>query len=138
MKTESIELYVRAFIEAVGRPVVEKLESETGQPIAATVAVIESGRIVVTSSVPEGRMEGDRAVGELRLTFRERFTSVSFEAQAILRGLAPDTGYSGFLLQGKIVGSGESFQIKLTGRTNLYNDWEWRPTFRCTTDEVSK
>jgi hypothetical protein len=66
----------------------------------------------------------------------ERFHSVTFEAQAILHGLAPDTGYSGFLLHGRITGASDALSAKLTGRTNTYHVWEWQPFFRCAADKL--
>ncbi|MBN8628239.1 MAG: hypothetical protein J0M17_22395 [Planctomycetes bacterium] len=129
---------VNKFVETIGRPIIEKIENETGQPIAATVLVIEGGHVAFTAKIPEASLEGARASGEIRLVFKERTNSISFDGQAILQRLAEDTGYSGFLLHGKIKSADGSLRAELTGRTITYNVWDWQPAFRCTTDKSTK
>lgn len=138
MNKETLGQLVDVFIQTIGRPVVAELEKESGQPIAATVSVVEGGHVVHTANIPEGDLSGTRATGEVRLRLQERTASISIEGQAILRGLAESTGYSGFLLHGKITRNDDSLSAKLTGRTNTYNVWDWQPAFRCATDESTK
>jgi hypothetical protein len=138
MKNETLQQLLGTFVQTIGRPVIEKIENETGQPIAATVLAIDGGRVLATAAIPEGELHGTRATGEVRLTFRERANSITFEGQAILHGVAEGTGYSGFLLYGKFTVADDQVSAKLNGRTITYNEWEWQPTFRCATDEVSK
>ena len=138
MNNQALEQYAALFVQTVGRPVISRLENETAQPIVASLLVVHDGRVEFSARIPEGEARGALATGEVRLKFRERAVGVTFEAQAILRGLAPDTGYSGFLLQGRITGTPEALQSKLGGQTNTYNVWDWRPEFRCASDDVPK
>jgi len=135
MNNETLQQLVDTFIQTIGRPVVAELEKESGQLIAATVSVVEGGHVIFTANIPESDLRGTCATGELRLRLQERTASISIDGQAILRGLAESTGYSGFLLRGKITCNDDSLSANMTGRTNTYNVWDWQPAFRCATDE---
>ena len=138
MNNEALPQIVNEFVESIGRPVIEKLENETRQPIAVSVTVIDRGSIIFTSAIPSGSLNGAPATGELRLALKERTNSVSFDGQAVLRHLADGTGCSGFLLHGKIGQIDGSFKAELRGRTMTYNVWDWQPAFRCATDDSTK
>lgn len=125
-----LEVLRDTVIAEVILPALMKLEEETGQPIKVRVSV-RSGQSLMIQEICTRPTECDAAAtGEARVVLKEIGpTSINIAAESILHGLAPESGFSGFSLRGKLEFSGGRWSARLTAHTNRYNVWDWRKEF---------
>lgn len=124
---ETVRRCVGAVLNAVLEPALVELENEAGQRICVDVRV---ARPVNTSRISRGQCESPTATGEIRIALKESLAGkIGFSCQAVIRGLSPSTGFSGFSMEGRVDLAPGGDKIRLKGRTNHYNQWEWRPEF---------
>lgn len=123
---------VGLFISEVLSPALADLEAETGQTIRAVVNVMDGGRVVRSVEIPSSSARPEEAArAEVRVIFSEPTSAEasSFRSQAIIEGLAADTGFSGLAIRGRIRVSGKPRTATVTGRSNRYNVWRWEHEF---------
>lgn len=126
MNEETVRRCVDAVVSAVLEPALTDLEKEAGQRISVDVRVAYPATTLRISCNHDDK--GATATGEIRISLKESFSgAVGFSCQAIIRELMPSTGFSGFSLDGKIDLDAGGDKVRLKGRTNHYNQWDWRP-----------
>lgn len=129
---QDMEVSIRvadALMVSVLQPVLSGLAREAQQPIGVKVLLSFQGEWAERSlKVDAG--EGSIASGEIRVLVKTSQDGFRFDVEAILNGLAPGTGFSGFSLKGKLEPNKGELVSKLTGRSNRYNVWEWSRAFR--------
>ena len=132
MTLESSENVLDAFVREFAEPMMRDLGQEARQPIDVVVLRFEGDKTIQRQqfTVPCNSPNATMAMGELRVLFRVSNGEGSFIAQAVFKELAPETGFSGFAVRGKIRSNNETKQVRVTARTNRYNDWEWDREFR--------
>lgn len=111
-------------------PAFETLKHETGQEIRVVIMI--AAREGLVSRLEYGAVEGAiGAVGEVRVRLIDGIPDAPtrFCCQAIIKGLAPATGFSGFSLTGKIDTLAGAGEVHLRSRTNHYNQWQWSGEF---------
>lgn len=116
--------------EKVVFPILLELEKETSQPIQAKTSLLFSGEVMTRDIATRAGETNGLANGEVRIVVKDSVSvdSFRFSAEAIFRGLAPGTGFSGFSITGKLTFGAEVVPT-LTGRVNRYNVWSWRKDF---------
>ena len=121
---ESKELYERIVQEAVV-PFLTRVSNQTETEISCEVKVGADGQWIEFGKI--GSPEEGSGVGEIRIDLKPLFAKgrYRFEVEAIVKGVAPKTGFSGFHLRGK-VGRGEGkVELVKEGETTYYNVWNW-------------
>jgi hypothetical protein len=127
MSQETIQRCMDAMTREVLEPALGELEAEAGQRIRVELRVASPA---TTARISRDQVENATATGEIRIALKESFGgAIRFGCQAVIRGLAPSTGFSGFSMEGKIELDLGEVKVHLKGRTNHYNQWEWRPDF---------
>lgn len=119
-----------ALLTSVLQPVLSDLAREAQQPIAVKVLLrfqAESAERSLNVDAGEGN---STATGEIRVVVKTGQEGFRFDAEAILVGLSPGTGFSGFYLKGTLKLHEGKPVSKLTGRSNRYNVSEWSRAFR--------
>jgi hypothetical protein len=118
----------RVFVEAIV-PVLRACESSLGWPIVAdlTVWVRDDPRssLAVTST---GIGSSDPPTsGEIRLRFRRTIDPhrTLFRAEAILPGVRPKKGFSGFTIRGDVRQAGDAITVRDRGGAYRHNVWTW-------------
>lgn len=119
-----------ALMASVLRPVLSELAQEAQQPIGVKVLLSFQGEWAQRSLNVDAGEGKNIASGEIRVLVKTGRDGFRFDAEAILNGLSPGTGFSGFYLQGKLELNEGKPVSKLTGRSNRYNVWEWSRAFR--------
>lgn len=128
------EVLLNCAVGDVVGPLLLSLVQETGQEIEAAVLLHYQGKTVRQDWPGSGdEVATEKMVrGQVRVLVkdaesRERFR---FMAEAILEGLAPGSGFSGFSIQGVIDLGGAMPSAVLKTHTNQYNVWTWGKAFR--------
>lgn len=127
-----------ALVNVVLRPVVTELAEEALQPIRVKVVACLRGKCVERElNVQSGGECASAADGEIRVLLKESDSNFNFVVEAILKGLAPGTGFSGFSVRGKLRLDEGQYYSKLSGRTNRYHVWAWSKDLRFDARSIS-
>jgi hypothetical protein len=119
-----------AVISEVILPALMKLDEETNQSIKAKVSIRWQSSWIAEEIRTRPIQSESAAVGEVRVVLKQTTANnVSMSAVAILKGLSPGSGFSGFSLRGKLEFAADKWSAKLTAHTNRYNVWEWGKEF---------
>lgn len=122
------------FVEAVLLPILDELHQETGQQLHLAVLLSGVGDQPVRRTVESApsRKGQDAAEGDIRVLLQLSSDAgvARFEAEAVIKGLSPGSGFSGFSLRGKIDLGAQPPKARLFAKTNRYNVWSWGRKFR--------
>src|SRR5262245_57291201 len=124
---------MKALVENVVVPVFSELSKEAGQQRISIRVLLKSGdETAAEQIVVPGGGSGPVADGEMRIIYRSPLDAATgrFLAEAIVKDLAPPSGYSGFSMDGKLYREGSQCRSSIGARTNRYNVWEWGRKFR--------
>jgi hypothetical protein len=102
-------------------PIVRDIESQLKEPLPA--------RVTYRSPPTEFMMGAGEPRGEIRLVCKSLFRPGSFRvfAEAVYRGVAPSTGFSGFKLSGNVRMDGDIARAaEQYTYTIRYNVWEFK------------
>ena len=127
-----LQCMLESVIDLALRPLVAELSQETGQSILLKVTAVDSG-YAPSASLYVGKTGAEDAAtvsGEIRVVFKDPVRPSRFSVEAILDGLAPGTGYSGFSMRGRVRLDDGGPSVKVNGHTNRYNVREWGQEFR--------
>lgn len=120
-----------ALMDSVIQPIVLELAQEAKQPIGVKVVTCFRGGCAERKLNVQAGEGKDAADGEIRVLLKESGQNdFGFAIEAILRGLSPGTGFSGFSLRGKLKLDEGRRSSQVTGRSNRYNVWSWSKDFR--------
>lgn len=120
-----------ALVGSVIQPIVLELAQEAKQPISVKVVTCFRGGCAEQPLNVQAGEGKDAADGEIRVLLKESGQNdFGFAVEAILRGLSPGTGFSGFSLRGKLRSDEGRHSSRLTERSNRYNVWSWSKDFR--------
>ncbi len=126
-----VQSMLECVIEFAVCPLVEELCKETGQSMLLKLEIVNSVPVIAATLRVGAGADGLAAVhGEVRVVFKELVHPSRFSVEAILDGLAPGTGYSGFSMRGKVRLKDGGSPLRMTGYTNRYNVREWSRDFR--------
>ncbi len=108
--------------------VLKRLCTERQQSCKLQVKCLAEGEFSTERMLEAGA--GEMAFGEARIVLRSGFrtNSVKVQLKAVIRGLAPATGFSGFFSEGRIEfhESGELLKLPTVFE---YNRWSFLPPF---------
>lgn len=112
--------------EQIG-PTLRRVEEEIGASLVLTMSVWTNGlRGPVLLLRPEGGKDAAHH-GEGRISFNETFVSgrYLFAAETIFRGVKPESGFSGFSINGEATVGSSGVTTKCRGWVIRYGVWEW-------------
>lgn len=125
----NVERCIELLMRTIFVPALNQLEEETGQRLNVGVCCLVDRQIVARSVYGPQELH-DSASGEVRCVLTEsRQGLFNFSCQAIIKGLQLGTGYSGFSLQGKLDFTEPAGNVRIRGRANHYNVWDWKKTY---------
>ncbi|PHM76855.1 hypothetical protein Xcab_02557 [Xenorhabdus cabanillasii JM26] len=109
------------------QPFLIKLAKEVGQEIKVNIIGKFDNDLVETEYVSPTYTGKGKSHGEVKVMFKEAFPErYRFTAEAVIYNLKPSSGYSGFVMKGRLVfNNGECEFGPLPGR-NKYNFWGWQ------------
>ena len=126
-----VKLLLDAVVGLTMQPIIRELANEAKQPIRVKVVASHKGDFAEQEIVTDAWSADEIASGEIRVLVRESGqNNFGIAAEAIIKGISPGSGFSGFSVKGKLkLGEGQP-SIKISARTNRYNVWEWSKDFR--------
>lgn len=112
-------------------PILKELDHEVGQPIAVEILVAHSGEVLTREARTRSPVTANEAKGKVKIVLKASGEQdcFNFSGEAILQGLSPGTGFSGFSIRGRVTSVGARSSAKLLARTNRYNVWNWGRDF---------
>jgi hypothetical protein len=116
------------FVTHVLGNIIHELQANHHQTVNCRVVVVLGNAVVNQQQVKFEDSLGanlQAAHAEIRLSFKGEPPTGRFYAQAIVNGFAEETGFSGFIVQGKITLGDNLPSVRLTGRAFTYDDHEW-------------
>lgn len=118
-----------AIIEELAVRNLTDLSNETRQAIYASVKVSCLGVVTERAVSINGQSATSDVTGCVKMCITPGGDGYSHKIllEAILHGLAPGTGFSGFTLRGRCSTTHEGPHIRTLARTNRYNVWAWGP-----------
>ena len=125
-----------AFLRDIIGHEVRQIENDRGIPVRARVSVIDCGAVVNQFETPSPSTHSDRYGNFLvRVRFKDTIKPERFRfwAQAMTDDIAPETGYSGFSLQGDIKIIDGKCVARLDAIVIRYNARYWEKELRLST-----
>jgi hypothetical protein len=125
------EVLLHAVISGVIAPFLNDLATEVDQPITVKVLLGLGSQVVEHDcSTSAGLGSGLRGQGEVRVLAKSVSTGrFSFSAEAVLNGVSPGTGFSGFSSRGRCVDESGRMSATQTSYVVRYNVWTWAKEF---------
>jgi len=114
---EDLEEVLEEYVNGLLR----ELAAETSRNIKYSLIDVADSSVCMSGVVTVENSRGEANV-EVRLTKRRTGRPTRFTLQAITRDLSPETGYSGFIVKGRLE---EPSGIEILGRANTYNVLDW-------------
>lgn len=101
--------------------ILRTLAQEAGRNIRYTLVDVDNTSCCVNGVVKTDSGQ-DEATVEMRITRRSAERPTRFTVQAVTRELSPESGYSGFIAQGRLA---DPSGVEIIGYTNTYNVFYW-------------
>lgn len=122
---------LESVVNEIAMPALSELGQEAKQPIRAKVSAMFGGTVAACEICTRATDSENNAWGEVKVLLKEGAMPgvFNFSVECVIEGLAPGTGFSGFVMRGKLTKSGSAASIKVAGRTNRYNVWSWGKDF---------
>lgn len=126
------EAIVSAVILEAICPVLKAILQDTGTSACLSVRVVAYNELAPARTIgPDGILAtvSSKTDGEARLWFRQTFSPerALYHIEAIIHGVRPETGYSGFTLRGSVKKSDQSVVVELPATVvSRYNERNWR------------
>lgn len=120
-----------AVVSKIAMPTLLELEQETKQSIRAKVSAMFTGVVAIREICTRATDSDNGALGEVKVLLKEGALPgvFNYSVECVLEGIAPGTGFSGFVMRGKLIVSDNETSIKIAARTNRYNVWTWGKDF---------
>ena len=123
---------LNAAVDQIIQPILQRLAAQTSQHVTAKILASIAGaslasQVGIREAGPEGCVGG-----EIRALIKDAWPTGSFTyvIQAILTGLAPGTGFSGFEARGRLTVDGNNITFKPRGLSYRYNVTQWSEKLR--------
>lgn len=122
---------LEAVVNEIAMPALSELDQEAKQSIRAKVSAMIGGTVAAREICTRTTDTENSARGQIKALLKEGTMPgvYSFSVECVIEGLAPGTGFSGFVMRGKLILSDSAAAIKVAGRTNRYNVWSWGKDF---------
>jgi hypothetical protein len=129
MTTKSL---IDTIVSKIALPALAELDKEAKQSIKVIVSVMLDNQVLKQELCTRKIASEVSAEGEFKVVLRKNGTSerYNYSTECILKGLAPETGFSGFVTRGKLITDDNDFSLKILARSNRYNVWEWGKDFQ--------